>query len=202
MPLKALVAVLLIFLSAGDGAAQGVEVWPFAAYRFWGSIPVEEGRLQLPSSLSLGGVVSYRAWDGATVEILYAQQRTELQLRRPGSFVSTVSDITVRYLHAGARYGSRESSTRPYLVFTVGVTHLDPLEGHRAQAWGLSGSTGAGVAFPPARPVAVRLEGRLWVTALGGPDELFCASGSGCFVSVSSPLLWQGQLSAGIQFAF
>jgi hypothetical protein len=202
MPLRTLVSIFLLLLAAGDGAAQDVEVWPFAAYRFWGSIPVEEGRLQLPSSLALGGVVSYRAWDGATVEILYAQQATELQLRRPGSFVTRISDITVRYLHAGAQYRSRAPGTRPYLVFTVGVTHLDPREASRAQAWGLSGSTGAGVTFPPARPVAVRLEGRLWVTAVGGPDELFCTSGSGCFVSVSSPLLWQGQLSAGIRFAF
>jgi hypothetical protein len=202
MPLRALVSVFLSLLAAGDGTAQDVEVWPFAAYRFWGSIPVEEGRLQLPSSLALGGVVNYRAWDGATVEILYAQQATELQLRRPGSFVTPVSDITVRSLHAGAQYRSRGRWAVPYVIFTVGVTHLDPREASRAQAWGLSGSTGAGVTFPPARPVAVRLEGRLWVTAVGGPDRLFCSSGSGCFVSVSSPLLWQGQLAAGIRFAF
>lgn len=177
-------------------------MWPFAAYRFWGAIPVEEGRLQLPASLALGGVVSYRASDGARVEILYAQQATELELRRPGSIVTRVSDITVRYLHAGAEYRSRGSGATPYLAFTVGVTHLDPGEASRAQAWGLSGSTGAGVTFPPVRPLAVRLEARLWVTAVSGPDRLFCSSGSGCFVSVSSPLLWQGQLAAGLRFAF
>lgn len=202
MPLRALCSILLLLLAVADGTAQDVEVWPFAAYRFWGSIPVEEGRLQLPSSLALGGVINYRAWDGTRVEILYVQQGTELQLRRPGSFVTPISDITVRYLHAGAQYRSGGAGVRPYVVFTVGVSHLDPRETSRAQAWGLSGSSGVGISLPPANPVALRLEGRLWVTAVGGPDELFCSSGSGCFVSVSSPLLWQGQLSAGLRFAF
>jgi hypothetical protein len=79
---------------------------------------------------------------------------------------------------------------------------VDPRSAGRDQAWGLSASGGAGVTWPAASPVAARVEGRIWLTAVGGPDALFCRSGSGCLVSVGGPLLWQGQLAAGVDVAF
>ncbi len=179
-----------------------MEVTPFAAYRFGGSLSVEEGKLQLDASPAFGVSLDYETRHRTRVQVLYSQQRTGLVLRDRSAVSRDLFDVTVRYVQAGAMYGRTASWGWPYLVFTAGVSNFDPSRAGTDQEWGLAGSGGAGLIWPPTGSVAARLEGRIWVTSVRGPDALFCQSGLGCYVAVSGPLLWQGQLSAGLDVSF
>lgn len=183
-------------------SAQEIEVTPFIAHRWGGTLSTEEGTLGLAASPAWGAVLNVVANDGALIEVSYVQQNTELQLSGSPSGSGPLFDIVVRYVQAGAVYRGRWPQVEPHLAFTVGFANFDPKAVGRDQAWGWTGSAGAGVTVPPQSRVALRLEGRGWLTSLHGPDALFCRSGSGCVVSVSGPLIWQGQLSAGLALAF
>jgi hypothetical protein len=189
-------------LSASPAAGQDVEVTPFLAYRSGSSLQTEDGRLQLQASPAWGGLLSYRASDGALVEVMYSQQSTELGLRQAVGTSEPLFDVVVRYVQAGARYRGSTSWAAPHLAFTVGFSNLDPQSAGREQEWGWTAGGGAGVTLPPRAPLAVRVDARVWLTSLHGPETLFCRSGAGCFVSVSGPHLWQGEISAGVSFAF
>lgn len=184
------------------GVGQDVDVTPFAAYRFGGSMSVERGQLQLLPSVAYGVTLDYRARRGTRVQVVFAQQKTGVELRGGGTSPRRVFDVAVRYVQAGAIYGRPTTWSWPYLVFAAGLSNLAPTLAGAEEEWGLSGSAGAGVVWPPTGSVAARVEARMWVTSVRGPEALFCQSGQGCYVSVGGPLLWQGQLSAGLDLSF
>jgi len=187
---------------AVGAAGQEVELTPFVAHRWGGTLRVDEGRLRLAASGAWGVQLNVVANDGTLIEVSYTQQNTELALSASPLGSGSLFDVAVRYVQAGAMYRRTWPYVDPHLVLTVGVANLDPKAVGRAQAWGWTGSAGAGITVPPRSPVALRLEARTWLTSLNGPEALFCSSGVGCVVVVSGPYLWQGQVSAGVSFAF
>jgi hypothetical protein len=135
-----------------------------------------------------------RAYDaGRTLQLFYSQQSTRLAT---GSAAQPSFDLKIRHLHFGgtAEFGG------PYAVGGLGVAWLSPgLDGLDSEVRP-SMNVGFGYAWPLGTNVAVRLEGRVYLTLLNSSSGLFCSGG--CIVVLKGDGLLQGEAMLGLSARF
>lgn len=206
--LRAGILPCLIMASLG-GAVQSQEITrdteiTLYAGRQWGGDFTDEttgNDLDLKESPVYGLSVNWHHGPNTQYEIYYSRQSTELDA--DGAVTGDPEfDLDVHYLHIGGTYVFDEPA-RPFLVATIGATHMDPsgggdvdLDSETRFSLGL----GAGVKFFVTRNVGFRLEGRGLFTALSSDSRVFCSGG--CVIKVSSSGFVQWQANAGLVIAF
>ncbi len=184
------------------------ELTPFLGYRFGGKFEqtTTGADLELDESRSVGLIFNARIDAERQWEIFYSRQQTELDA--PGLFVNEpVFDIDVDYLHFGGTYVFAPGSDfwRPYIVGTIGASHLEPKPSGLDSETFLSLSFGAGINLLPHKRVGLRLEARLFATLVDSDSEIFCRTGADtnfCAVNVDGDWLFQWQAMAGVAFRF
>ena len=204
---RAIGALLLGLLLAAPAAARadrGIEITPYAGFRFGGSFDdnTTGGSLDVDPAGSFGLILDLAATGETQYELFYGYQRTELS--GSGTFGGTpLFDLDLHYLHLGGTYLFPEERVRPYLAGGLGATFLVPDgEGLGAKAY-FSLSLGGGVKIPLTGRIGLRVEGRGFLTILPESTEIFCVSsgGAACRVSVQGDLLGQVLLRGGISFS-
>ena len=180
------------------------EVTPFAAYRMGGSFDLtgmngsvgieDHGSFGLAIDLSLDGFAQY--------ELLYTRQETRIEQNSP----IAPFDLNVEYLHLGGTVlVSDELPILPYISGGLGITRFSPQNTQGSDDTRFSISLGGGLKLPVTDRLAVRLEGRGYLTFVDNQSSVFCASGSQggiCAIRVRSDTLFQFELMAGAAFAF
>jgi opacity protein-like surface antigen len=158
-------------------------------------------RIGLQDHLSYGVAADLRASDSAAYELFYAFEPTRLSVVNG----ATPTDVTITYLHLGGTLmlDEGEWAVRPYAIGGLGVTRLSPSDdGHSRTRF--SGSLGLGLRWAATQHLALRLEGRGFVTLMNN-DAVFCKSddsGLICRVRGNGTTFIQGQLLAGVAFTF
>ncbi|HEY2399810.1 MAG TPA: outer membrane beta-barrel protein [Steroidobacteraceae bacterium] len=158
-------------------------------------------RIGLDDHSSFAVAADLRASDSAAYELLYSREAT--QLKAIGGAATT--DVTVSYLHLGGTLMLDESDRplKPYAIGGLGITRLQPGEDGSSRTR-FSGSLGLGLRWAATQHLALRLEGRGFVTLMNN-DAVFCKSdetGLICRVHGNGTTFIQGQLLAGVAFAF
>lgn len=206
-----MLAVTLVVCSTWAAIAQGAaprfEIAPSAGYRIGGSFDLEDqqgarlGSVDLDAGYSWGvGLALYRD-TGAFYELLYSRQATGLD---GGGAELGGLDVTTEYLQfGGTLVFDNQSSVRPYVSLTLGLTRLDA-EGFKSE-YEPSGSLGLGLRVPAGERVSLILGARGYATLVASDLEIACESVSGdaaCLVRYSGDVLLQWEASLGIAFAF
>ena len=202
MKVARLVAVLAI--SPAAAVAQRVEVNPFLAYQFGGSLRAVEGDLIISSGETYGAAVDIEVRPGGFAQLFYSYQPTSLGIRRSGTgFTNEITDLNIHYFHIGG-VGEAEASPRVkgFLAASVGATLFHPSEPRLNDAWRFSVRFGLGGKLFLSQRIGLKAEMDLlvpiqWTT--GG----FVCGGGGCSGTISGrTTLVHGSLGGGLVVVF
>jgi hypothetical protein len=200
---RAFVAALLALagvLPAADAQAQSVQVTPFAAYAFGGSVRdavLGESR-SFEAALAYGGAVNVPVSKGWRFELLYSRQPTKIHGGAGPSL-----DVTLERYLAGFQEEKGEEGARVRTFGTVwlGATRFVPWPGGYDSVTKFGGGLGLGVKTFLSKNVGLRFEGRAFYTLVKGDAGMACVNGT-CLFAFSGTGLWQGDVSAGLILAF
>jgi len=195
-----------LLLAAGAASAQErstqFALTPYASYRVGGTFADQESaaKVDLDEGSAFGLALNIRESANTQWEVVYAQHDTAANTSElAGSAPST--DLRVQYLHGGGTYEfERRGTTQPYLVGTVGGTHISPDQTGLQSDTFWSISIGTGLNIRATERVGFRLEARLWGTLIESGSQLFCVSSGGavCQIEMDGKVLYQAELSAGV----
>lgn len=200
----ALVAIGLSALAHGDEITRATEITLYAGRQWGGEFEdqVSGNDLDLKESPVYGLSVDWNHGPNTQYEVYYSRQQTELDA--DGVVTGDPEfDLDVHYLHIGGTYVFDEPA-RPFVVLTIGATHLDPSGGGSGVELDaetrFSFGFGGGVKLFLTEHIGLRLEGRGLFTALSGSSRVLCSGG--CAIKVSSSGFVQWQANAGLVIAF
>jgi hypothetical protein len=115
---------------------------------------------------------------------------------------SPVSDnirLGVTYYHLGGTYFAENIGKGVYVVGGLGVTHFEP-GADLSSAFRFSLNIGVGYMIPLGQTLAVKLEGRGYVTLVNSSSAFLCSGG--CVVQIKGDTLAQGEAMAGLVWRF
>ncbi len=156
-------------------------------------------KIDIDEDLDFGLALSFPTrFDFFQVELIYSRYHMDLAADRPGT--PRVTEVSQRSLHLGGLWELTDGRHRGYATAAVGVVELDP-EGRFYSTKSLpSISLGGGGKLYFHDRVGLRLDGRLLGHVADG--KMFCNPTAGCVGLVSSSLLVQLELSAGLIIRF
>jgi hypothetical protein len=204
-PLRQLIFLVSLFvlLPSPAQADRGVELTPFAGFRFGGGftdnttgfdLDVDEGE-------SFGLILGLQADHESDYELFYSLQKTDLK----GEGVlsgDTLFALDIHYLHIGGTYLFPGEKVRPFISGGLGITYFSPDRPGVDSEIYFSLSLGSGAKIPISKRVGLRFEARGFLTILPDDTEIFCVSsgGAACAVRVHGDVFGQVLLLAGISF--
>ena len=194
---------LLVLLPTPVRADWGVELTPFAGFRFGGSFEDNTTGLDLnvDDGESFGLILDVPATHETEYELFYSIQKTALQ--GEGLFAGEpLFDLEIHYLHLGGTYLFPGERVRPFVSGGLGLTYFSPDGPGLDSKINFSLSLGGGVKIPISKRVGLRFEGRGFLTVLPSHTDIFCVSsgGAACAVRVQGDVFGQVLLLAGISF--
>lgn len=195
---------LLVLLSVPVRADWGLELTPFAGFRFGGGFTDNTTGLDLDvdEGECFGLILGVKATHESDYELFYSFQKTVLQ--GEGLFAGEpLFDLTIHYLHIGGTYRFPGERVRPFISGGLGLTYFSPDGSGLDSEIDFSLSLGGGVKIPISKRVGLRLEGRGFLTILPDNTDIFCVSSGGatCAVRVQGDILGQVLLLGGISFS-
>lgn len=202
--LAAGLAALAVALPA---AASDFEITPLVGYRAGGSFrdsSVNETR-DLNEDMSFGIALDLRRDAETQWEVTYSRQDTDIE-PLAGSTVAGPLDLRVEYLQIGGTYFFSETDHKgfdPYVVGGLGITRFAPDIAGINDRIKPSLNIGIGMRFPVSKRVALRLEGRGYVTILDSEGSVFCSSdaaNAACVIHARTRALWQVEALFGVAF--
>jgi hypothetical protein len=184
--------------------AERVEITPFAGVRVGGGFQddVTSTELEIDPSASYGLMLDFPWETGTQLEIYLSRQTTdvEAEVATPGA---PDFGLHVEYYHIGGTVMLEKfRNFETYLVATVGATRLDPSGSTLDSEIRGSLSIGLGSKYPFSERLKLRMEGRVFVTAMDSDSSIFCNLPGSCLITVESDTLVQWEALLGLTFAF
>jgi hypothetical protein len=187
---------------AGGGSSTRLEITPLYGLQWGGTIRTYEGDFVFQDSGMWGVIVDVTVRSGAQVELLYWRQDTDVVLDE--GFVSSTQlfDAAVEYWQIGGLYEFRRAgNVRIFGSMSLGATHIDPEPAILDDDWKFSTIFGLGAKVFVSDRIALRLQASMPVTYIYTSGGLFCGGG-GCYTTLGGEGVVQGNLLAGLTFAF
>ena len=183
--------------------AENIQITPFYGYRFGGELEdADTGEeFDIDDSSCWGGILDIRLGETTQLEFYFSRQETELKSDDGLFDEETLFDLDVDYYHIGGTYTFLPGPWQPFVVGTLGATHIDPDASGTDSLTRFSLGLGGGVRFLPTEHLGLYLAGRGLLTFLGG-DTLVRSESGRATVQFDSDGLWQVELQAGLIFAF
>lgn len=189
------IALLALAFAGAPASAADYSITAFAGWRVSTGIDdaVTGEEADIDDSVSFSLAVDRTLDASRTLQLFYSQQSTTLSA---GSPARAAFDLKVRHLH----FGGTADFGGPYVVGGLGVTWLSPgLDGLDDEVRP-SMNVGFGYAWPLGTNIALRLEGRAYLTLLNSSGGLFCSGG--CVVLLKGDGLLQGEAMLGLSARF
>lgn len=182
-------------------SAQGLEVAPFAGYRFGGDFfeLVTGQALDLDGAPSLGITVNIPLHNGLQFEGLFTHQEAHVVVPAGPFGPSARSRITVEHWQGGGLQEYDFGRVRPFLTGTLGLTRFAAPGDSEIR---FAVSAGGGVKLFPSRHVGVRLDGRVFATFVDMETRFGVCGPRGCVLSFYADVLWQADFTAALVFRF
>lgn len=204
MAIRALCALTIVAGVLGPAqvaSAQGIEVAPFAGYRFGGDFfELMTGQpLDLDGAKSLGITLNVPLEKGFQLEGFFTHQQAHVLVPAGPFGPSTRVQVTVEHWQGGGLQEYDFGRVRPFLTGTLGLTRF-AVPGDNEIRFAVS--AGGGVKLFPSRHVGVRLDGRLFATFVDMETSVGACGPRGCFLSFYADVLWQADFTAALVFRF
>ena len=187
-------------LFSGEILAQ-TELFGFAGYMTYSSIPVREGDLKFTDGGNYGFGLDVEIQRGVMVELNYTHNQTAVSLKRFNGMTEPLFDMNTHYFQLGALYEFRKSSKQkafPYTIATLGATLFDAKTASLGDEWRFSVAFGVGGKFYLGKNFGLRLQTRLLMPLIFSGAGMWCGTG-GCGVGVGSwAQLVQFDFTAGV----
>jgi len=195
--LPALIAVAALAFPAAAGAQMTLTLY----MGYMGSNGINDAATDASISIRSTGVFALAAGHvldaGREAQLTYAQQSTTLD---PDNGVAPF-DMTVRYLHLGGTVFVDGSIARgAYVLGGLGLTQFAPRGAGYESAVRPSLNLGLGYYWPLNDSVALRAEGRVFLTLVNSSGDFLCAGG--CAVALTSDYVAQYAAMLGITGRF
>jgi hypothetical protein len=179
------------------------ELTPFVGYRVAGEFERADTHqtVRVDDHSSMAIAFDVLADNLMQYELFFGRQSTHLN-----GAVPSPTGIKVEYLHLGGTVsieGTRHLN--PYFGGGLGITRLTPDPASGTDNTRFSLSLSLGVRVPVSRHVALRFEGRGFLTPVPTNSEFFCRSdqaGGLCVVQAHGSVFFQADFFAGAAFAF
>lgn len=201
---KIIMAVLLMGCLTSLGLGQRIEITPLTGYGLGGEF--EEGTsnetLDLSDNSLFGAAIdfTYRGDPDQQIELFVSRQETRLVGDNLASNTSRF-DLDVDYYHLGGVLMWGDDLLKPFIVGTIGATHLNPGNSIHDSIIRPSLGLGGGVKFFPTRHIGFRAEARFMGT-LGNADAAFISNANGLSVFVKGDMFYQVLFNAGVIIRF
>jgi opacity protein-like surface antigen len=198
----AVVAIVTAFAPV-PAMAGDFEITPFAGYTWGGqfSDSVTGTTLKVKETANYGVMVDIKQDEQSQIELYFSHQATQLQSDSGPFTGNPLFNLDIDYYHLGGTYGADSGKARPFLVGTLGVTHMVPQGAGLDALTKFSLSLGGGVKLFATDRVGFRLEGRWFGTLFNGSGSAFCTSGT-CAINVQGDLFSQFVANAGVFIIF
>lgn len=198
---RSLAALAFVTGQTASLRAQGVEVAPFAGYRFGGDFfeVVTEQPVDLDGAPALGVVVDVPLSDGVQVEALFTHQEARVAVPARASGAATTWQITVDHWQGGGLQEFGRGRARPFLTGMLGLTRY-AAEGDSELRFVLG--AGGGVKLFPWPRLGVRLDGRAFATFVDVDGRFIACSPGACFIALNTNVVWQAEFTAGMVVRF
>jgi hypothetical protein len=204
-----MVAAAALLVGATPATAQKVELTPFFGYQFGGELRVRDGDLRLQDDVNYGLVLDVALNRNGQLEVSYTRQDTRIEYREFNAGTRPIYDVSVNYWQIGGVYEFEPTATaRPFLSLTGGFTYYGVGDQLDDDAPIISSDTffsmvlGGGVKIFPSQRIGIRLAGHLYSTIVSSSSGFWCTLPGGCGVGLSGWGIWQGDVQAGLTFAF
>ena len=207
--LAALAAMVLIVASFPFPAvAADFEITPFAGYTWGGEFndSVTGTTLKVDEAANYGVMVDFNLVDinkegQSQIELYFSRQATQLRTDNGLFTGNPLFDLDIEYYHIGGTYGMDLGKVKPFIVGTLGATHMVPQGPGLDALTKFSLSLGGGVKLFATDRIGLRLEGRWFGTLFNGSGSAFCTTGT-CAIHVQGDLFSQFVANAGLIIAF
>lgn len=202
-----------VFAQAAAGAAPPKEpalvaapkdsnVTVYAGYRFSGGFTDETtGKTwELTEGPSYAVAADFGIDSKSQWELFVSHRNSSLRASgfSPPPTAGIIS-LGVTYYHLGGTYFADNIGKGVYVVGGLGVTHFDP-GADLNSAFRFSLNLGVGYMIPLGRTLALKLEGRGYVTLVNSSSAFLCSGG--CVVQIKGDTLTQGEVMAGLAWRF
>jgi opacity protein-like surface antigen len=197
---------LLCFSLTHSALLAGVEITALSGYGVGGEFEehLSGGKLKVSDTSLYGAAINFDAGQetNAQIELYFTRQETRLT---GGNLASQNSafNLTIDYYHIGGMLmsGASDSKFKPFIVGTIGATHMNPVpssySSHTAPSLGLGG----GVKYFVTKHIGLRAEARAIGTLVDGSAVAFVGPG-GSRVYIQGDLFLQFHFNAGLILRF
>jgi len=203
-----MVYFLALFLIVGmalspSAKAADFEITPFAGYTWGGEFndSLTGTKLTIDENTNYGIALDFKQADDSQIELYFSQQATKLKAKSSTFVGNPLFDLDIDYIHIGGTYGDFTGKIKPFMVGTLGVTHMIPKGEGLDSLTKFSLSLGGGVKLFVTDNIGLRLEGRWFGTFFDGSGEAFCTNGA-CAIKVQGDVFSQFVANAGVVLAF
>jgi hypothetical protein len=196
---RALLGVVLLLAAVTPLHAQGVELMPFAGYRFGNDFfELLAGRaVDTDGAPAVGLVVNVPLDNGLQVEALVTQQQATFFVPAGPFQPDTRWRATVAHAQVGGLQELDSGSVRPFLTGLLGLTRYATTGDSEIR---FTVGAGGGVKLFPTSKIGFRFDGRVHATFVDANATVAaCASGR-CLTAVDVDMVWQAEFTAGIVF--
>ncbi len=199
-----------LLCAAPSAHAVGLELFDVGAFvgaRFGGdlSLPALQTNLSFDPAVSFGAMADVNVYDvgdaNVFVSLLYGYQKTEVKQTTPTVRDEFLDDITGMYYHGGIGFQWKLVRWRPYVVGTLGWTHLstDTVSGSSTD---FSYAFGGGLKYQFLLNLGARVDVRWTGTRLDlGNTDWICGRFT-CFEAQNDQTLWQTDTTFGLYGSF
>ncbi len=206
MRLAALAAIaFLAVIYPLQANAGNFEVTPFGGYTWGGQFTdsVTGTALKVDETANYGIMADFKQDEQSQIELYISRQNTQLKTNSGLFTGNPLFDLDIEYYHIGGTYNPNPDpgKTRPFVVGTLGATHMVPKGSGLNSLTKFSLSLGGGVKLFVTDRVGLRLEGRWFGTLFDGSGSAFCSSGT-CAIQVQGSLFSQFVANGGLIIAF
>jgi Outer membrane protein beta-barrel domain len=204
--MNALLRNLLIRLVLGSAVilptmagAVDFEVAPFVGYRFGGNFEdsTTGQSADAKESIAYGLAFDIEYSPDQMIEVYYSRQSTEFKDTSPSV------DLDIEYYQIGGVAQYTQDNYTPYVVGTIGAARFSP-GGDLDSETRFAATLGGGVKWFISKNVALKFEGRGFLSIFDSNTDVFCVSSGGatCRFRVSGSVVWQLEASAGVAIRF
>jgi opacity protein-like surface antigen len=196
-----LITLLIVALVPTAAFAQQFEITPFGGYRFSDDFYdyYSNTRYGVSDGSSYGLTFDYTLNLDMQVEFLWSHQETRFNVGG-GPDPEGRFNLGIDYFHIGGVQLFENGNSTPFLVGTLGVTHINPEDNRYSSDTRFSLAAGGGVKFMPSEHLGVRLDGRVYGTYVNGSGGVFCGP-YGCNFGYGGSLYWQVEFTVGLIFS-
>jgi len=191
--------VLGAFLCPALADAVDFEIAPFVGYRFGGNFEDTNTQRSVDAkdSADFGIAFDVEYAPDRMVEVFYSHQSTELKDTSPNV------DLDIEYFQIGGVAEYTQDTYTPYLVGTIGAARFSP-SGDLDEETRFAATLGGGVKWFLNKNVALKFEGRGYISIFDSNGSVFCVSNGGavCQFRVSGSVVWQLEAMMGVAIRF